>query len=60
MIVIGIKKYKDLKVGETFRIVRDRPGGIYVKKEYWFEDVTNSKLAFRPLWGGTHCEVVKL
>lgn len=60
MIVVGIKKYKDLEIGETFRIVRDRPGGIYVKKEYWFEDVANSKLAFRPLWGGTHCEVVKL
>lgn len=60
MMVIGIKKYKDIKVGEIFRIVRDRAGGIYVKKEYWFEDATNSKLAFRPLWGGTHCEVIKL
>ena len=60
MIVGEIKKYKDLKIGECFRIVRDRPGGIYIKKEYWFEDVANPKMAFRPLRGGTHCEVVKL
>ena len=60
MTIGEIKKYKDLKVGECFRIVRDRPGGIYIKKEYWFEDVNNPKLAYHPLWGGTHCEVINL
>lgn len=48
-------KYKDLKVGDLFRIKREKGKDTYCKQEYFFYDISNPKLSYRKLWGGTIC-----
>lgn len=52
-------KYKDLKVGDYFRIKREKGKGTYCKKEFSFYDIVDNK-EYRRLWGGTMCIKVEL
>ena len=52
-------KYKDLQVGDYFRIKREKGNGTYCKKEFSFYDVVDHK-EYRKLWGGTMCIKVEL
>lgn len=60
MRVVEIVTYKKLKVGDVFRIKRCPGMGIYIKKERYFEDINNKKLAFRPLYNNTFVERIDL
>lgn len=51
-------KYRELKNGDLFTIVREKSGVIYRKKEFYFEDVRNPRLTYRKLYGGTIVEKV--
>ena len=53
-------KYSELNIDDLFIIKRENSGTIYRKKEFYFEDVRNPKLAYRKLWGGTQVEKIKL
>lgn len=52
-------KYKDLKVGDYFRIKREKGKETYCKKEFSFYDIVD-KREYRKLWGGTMCIKVEL
>jgi len=60
MKVVEVVTYKKLKVGEVFRIQRCPHMGIYIKRERYFEDIQNKKLAFRPLYNNTLVERIEL
>lgn len=59
MVKICECKYKDLKVGDFFRIKREKGKDTYCKREYSFVDIT-SGIEYRKLWGGTTCIKVEL
>ena len=60
MVSLGIKKYKEIKSGSIFRIAREKGHDYYIKKDYYFVELSNPTRAYRPLWGGTHCEVFEI
>ena len=60
MRVVEIVTYKKLKVGDVFRIKRCHNLGTYIKRERYFEDINNKKLAYRPLYNNTLVEKIEL
>ena len=60
MRVVEIVTYKKLKVGDVFRIKRCPNWGTYIKRERYFEDINNKKLAYRPLYNNTLVEKIEL
>lgn len=52
--------YKKLKVGDVFRIKRCPYMGTYIKRDRYFEDINNKKLAYRPLYNNTLVEKIEL
>lgn len=56
--MIKMTKYKDLKTGDLFTIVRENNEIVYRKKDFYFEEVQHPLKAYRKLYGGT--KVIKI
>lgn len=55
-----IMKYSQLKVDDYFFICREPEKTLYIKKECYFVEAYNEKVAYRKLNGGTKVERVRL
>lgn len=53
-------KYKYLKVGDLFIIDREKTNTIYIKKEFYFEELQNHFKAYRKLNGFTNVTKVEV